>query len=259
MNTKEISASIAQKLPQLFECSPAPQEGTRVRTPLLYPDGRVVDVFIMNRGDEYLLTDFGEALGWLRMQSTSIRRSRKQNLLILDLCETLGIDLQGGQLTLRSPDNADLAEAVTRVAQAIVKVSDLWYTLRHQAWETTADEVDEWLQEKQIAFERSVQQPGRSGRNWTIDYRTRIRERTTLVTLLSTGTRGTVHRITEHALAGWIDLRYLQDSQPSLIFVSLFDDREDVWQAEDFELAEHCSEIARWSRPDEFEKILTMQ
>ena len=256
MNVNELCVSVGKSLPPLFVCSPAPQEGVRVRTPLLYPDGGVVDVFVLERGYRYTVTDYGDALGWLGLQSVSRRRSRKQQLLVQDVCQTLRIELFQGELTLRSVANDALGEAVLRVAQAVVRVSDLWFTLRSQSLQTTADEVDEWLREKDIRFERAVRQSGRSGQNWTIDFRTLTDERTSLVFLLSTGSRGATRRILEHVLAGWVDLSHLKASQPSLAFVSLFDDTEDVWQQEDFSLVEDHSEVARWSRPDEFERIL---
>ena len=62
--------------------------------------------------------------------------------------------------------------------------------------------------------------------------------------------------MTERVLAGCIDLNHLKGSQPHLAFVSLFDDTEDVWRKEDFSLVEQHSEVARWSRPDEFEQLL---
>ena len=39
MSAEEVRRSIAETAPSLFECSPAPQGGVRVRTPLVYPDG----------------------------------------------------------------------------------------------------------------------------------------------------------------------------------------------------------------------------
>jgi len=63
-------------------------------------------------------------------------------------------------------------------------------------------------------------------------------------------------RIAEHVLAGCTDLSHLPHEQSDLVFVSLFDDIGDVWQTADYGLVEQCSEIAHWSRPDEFERIL---
>ena len=190
MNSAELCASIATTLPPLFVCSPAPLEGVRVRTPMLYPDGGVVDVFVLERGSGYTITDFGEALGWLGLQSVSRQRSPKQQVLIQDVCQTLRIELFQGQLVLREVMNDQLGESVLRVAQAVVRISDLWFTLRSQSLQTTADEVDEWLREKRIPFERRVTKQGRSTQNWTIDFETQTNNKTSLVFLLNTGSRG---------------------------------------------------------------------
>ena len=255
MNSVELCNSISNGLPELFRCSPAPDEGVRVRTPLMYPDGGIVDVFVLKRGDFYQITDFGETLGWLRMQSVSKRRSKKQNLMVEDVCHTLGIKLSQGQMMLRSETNENIGERVLRVAQAAVRVSDLWFTLRTRAVETMADEVNEWLSERKIPFERDVRKRGRSGREWNIDYRTRVNEKTSLVFLLSTGSRATAPRITEHVLASCIDLSHFEPPKPQL--VSVFDDTQDIWREEDFKLVEEGSKIACWSRPDKFEQMLT--
>ena len=256
MNDDQLCATIGQSLPTLFTCSPAPQEGVRVRTPMLYPDGDVVDVFVLERGETYTVTDFGDTLGWLGLQSTSRGRSRRQEALVRDVCQTLRIELVQDQLALQQVSSEELAESVLRVSQAAVRVSDLWFTLRSQALQTTADEVDEWLQEKRIPFDRAVQRQGRSTRTWTVDFATYADSRTALIFLLSTGTRGAVRRLAEHVLACFVDLNHLKVTEQGLSFVSLFDDTEDVWRAEDFNLLSEQSEIARWSRPDKFERLI---
>ena len=256
MNINELCASIGRSLPAMFVCSPAPLEGVRVRTPMLYPDGGVVDVFILERGSDYLVTDFGDTLGWLGIQSASQQRSPKQQMLIRDVCQTLNIELRQDQLVISSVQRATLGESVMRLAQAAVRVSDLWFTFRSQSFQTTADEVDEWLREKQISFQRRVTKQGRSERQWTVDFETKIDDRTSLVFLLSTGSRGAVHRLTEHVVTGCMDLNHLRATQSSLAFISLFDDTLDVWLPEDFNLVKEISEVGLWSRPDEFELLL---
>ncbi len=255
MNSGELCASLGATLPPLFECSLAPQEGTRVRTPMMYPDGGMVDVFVLQRDDKYFVTDFGDALGWLYIQSVGRSRSQKQQLLIEDVCQTLGVELHHGQITLRDIEERNLGEGVIRLAQAVVRVSDIWFTMRNQIFQTTADDVEEWLREKQIPFERGVKQVGRSTRDWTIDFRV-SGEKTTFVFLLSTGSRGAVRDITNRVVAGCVDLSHLKSTQPELSFVSLFDDTQDVWKQEDFSMVNSVSEVAYWSHPNEFARIL---
>ena len=257
MNSNELCSILAPSLPPLFVCSEAGQEGVRVRTPMLYPDGGVVDVFVLERGGGYAVTDFGDALGWLWLQSISRRRSARQESLIQDVCQTLRIDLVNDQLVVRGVTPATLGDAVLSVAQAAVRVSDLWFTIRSQTFQTTADEVAEWLSEKRIHFRRNVSKPGRSTREWTVNFETQTDHLTTLVFLLSTGTRGAVHRITDQVVTGCMDLNHLKENQPNLDLVSLFDDTVDVWRPEDFNLVEVYSQTARWSAPDELYALLT--
>lgn len=95
-----------------------------MRTPLMYPDGGVVDVFILQRNGGLTITDLGESLGWLRMQSASKSRSLKQNRMIGDVCQTLGLELERGQLVLRVAADAAVGDSVLRVAQGAVRVSE---------------------------------------------------------------------------------------------------------------------------------------
>ena len=48
-----------------------------------YPDGGFVDVFVAaGEAGRYLVTDFGDTLGWLRMNSTGSKLS--PNLALID-------------------------------------------------------------------------------------------------------------------------------------------------------------------------------
>ena len=145
-----------------------------------------------------------------------------------------------------------MGKAVTRLAQGALRVADLWFTTRTRSVESANDEVEEFLKEKAIPFERGGTLIGRSGKSWRIDFHTRTPARSSLVSVLSTGSRGASRSMAEHVLASWYDLSNLKIGPEALQFVSLFDDTLDVWSAEDFNLVSDLSEIAHWSKPDEF-------
>lgn len=256
MTPKLLCDWLQLSLPELYVCSPAPQEGVRVRTPLMYPDGDLVDVFVLERGDERVVTDHGDALGWLTRRAASGKLSEGQQAILRDVCRTQGVELHGGRLLRRCAGDASVADAVERVALSAVRVADICYTFRVRTQRTVGDEVNEWLRTREFGVERQVKRLGESNREWTVDYQVRSDARTSMVLLLSTGTKGAVRRIVEHALAGWVDLDHLRGAEAGLAFVSLFDDTVDVWRAEDFRLVEGVSEIARWSHREQFEEIL---
>ncbi len=255
MTSAELCESLRGGLPALFECALEPQGGVRVRTPLLYPDGGGVDVFVLERAGTHVVTDHGDALGWLRMQSAGGKLSPKQRRLIDDVLLTVGVEVEQGQVRLRCEDPGELPDVIQRVAQAVVRVSDIWFTFRTRSAESIAEEVDDWLRERAFEYERAVRRSGGSGRDWTIDYQIVSGSHTALLFLLSSGSRAAARRISEHVLAGCFDLRHLADAGEASL-ISLFDDTTDVWQAEDLNLVEAVSETVMWSRPDELERAL---
>ncbi len=239
------------RLGELFLCS-SMDGHTRIRTPFLYPDGDVIDLFVREGNDVATVSDLGETLRWLKMQSLSPRRSQRQQKLVEDVCLNHGIELYRGMLMARVRAGDDLASVVMRVSQAALRVADIWFTMRTRSFESVAEEVEQCLAEKQIPYERGPTLVGRSGRTWRPDFHTRLPTKSSLVYVLSTGSRGAARGVAEHVLAGWYDLTSLHVGPEALQFVSLFDDTMDVWSAEDFNLLSDLSTIARWSQPEQF-------
>jgi hypothetical protein len=248
-------ALIAQQVGELFVCTPH-DKYTRIRTPYLYPDGDVIDLFLRESNGSLTLTDLGETLRWFRMQTTSMRRSPKQSQAIEDICLNHGVELFKGMLVLRVSRPEDLSKAVMRISQAALRVSDLWFSLRNRAVQSITDEVAEFLTEREIRHERAEKIPGRSGRIWAVDFHTWTPNRSSLIYVLSTGSKAGARSIVEHVVASWYDLSHMKAGAQPLSFVSLFDDTLDVWTEQDFRLAGDLSDTGMWSRPDEFESLL---
>ena len=242
---------ITQRVGELYSCAEI-NDYVRIRTPYLYPDGDYIDVFFRQEGAYGTVSDLGETIRWLRMQSTSQKRTPKQNQLIEDVIMTHGVEFYRGMLSARVQRPEELAANVSRLAQACLRVSDLYFTLRRRAVESVVDEVADFLELKRVEFVRSERIPGRSGRVWSIDFHTRLPVRSSLVHVLSTGSRAAARGISNHVLACWYDLSHLSAGPEGLRFVSLFDDTMDVWSPEDFRLVGELSQVTLWSRPDQF-------
>lgn len=246
---------IASQMGLLFTCEPV--DGyVKIQTPFLYPDGDVIDLFYKENGDTAILTDFGETLRWLRMQTISQRRSPRQQQLITDICLTHDIKFHQGMFSVQIKRTEDMAETVIRLSQVLLKVADLWFTFRGRAEGFIIDEVEDLFKEYFVQFERSPHVYGRSRRLWRPDFRIKQKQHGALVNVLSTGSRAASRNIAVNVYAMWHDLNHLTVGQDPLKFVSLFDDTVDVWNEEDLNLVGEVSDIAYWSRIDEFfEKI----
>jgi hypothetical protein len=247
--------TISDQVGSLFNCSNI-GDYVRIRTPFLYPDGDVIDLFFRESDGTFALTDLGESMRWLRMQTVSPSRSPKQRQLAQDVALTHGVEIFKGMLTTRVDNMDELPSAVVRLGQAAVRIADLWFTFRSRAVESVTDEVQDLLEEKDIPFERGEKISGRSGRVWKPDFHVRHPKRSALVYVLASGSKAAARGIAEHVLASWYDLDHLKIGPQALRFVSLFDDTVDIWVPEDFRLLNDLSDVAHWSKPEEFIDLL---
>jgi len=245
------SEKITKRIGELFTYSSI-NEYIRIETPFLYPDGDIIDLFLKEAGEYITLTDLGETLGWLKMQTVAQELSLRQRQLINDICLLHGIEFYLGAFMLRLKQSDDLAEGIVRLSQAVLRVSDLRFTFRSITGISAVDEVEELLQERQISFERNPEFTGKSGRVWRPDFRIRHPRHNSLIYILSTGSRSRAQEEADRTLAAWHDLSNWKAGPEALRFISLFDDTLDVWTEEDFRLVEDVSEVTYLSRPDEF-------
>lgn len=72
-----LCQQIADTAGQLFDYAEV-NGFVRIRTPYLYPDGDVIDLYWKEHNGQQILTDLGETLRWLETQSPSKQLSKKQ-------------------------------------------------------------------------------------------------------------------------------------------------------------------------------------
>jgi hypothetical protein len=258
LEPESISSALSEGLGPLFGCSQM-KDLIRIRTPFLYPDGDVIDLFVkpyaLEGGSIGTVTDLGETLRWLNSNTIATKRSPKQNLLIADITQMHGVQFFKGMLNLRFSRLEELAEAVTHLGQAAVRVSDLIFTTRMRSVESVTDEVADLLSARHLPYERNAKIVGRSGNVWKMSFHVSAPEKASYVNVLATGSQSAARQMAKNAVAIWHDLSGYKISGP-IGFISLIDDSSDVWSPEDLNLIESISEVARWSEPDSLLQLL---
>ena len=131
MMPDEAQRTLHEQIRSQLSCAPGPRDEVRVLTPLMYPDRDTIDVFVFARDGQLVATDHGDAIGWLftRCGVSYSELSARQRGLLDDICRSLGVAFEQGELTVRCAETARLAQSVMLVAQAIARVADLSYTL----------------------------------------------------------------------------------------------------------------------------------
>lgn len=103
----------------------------RVRTPFMYPDGEIIDVFCMPSENGTTVTDFGETINWLSSLSLQPNISEQQNAIIRDISVTHNTNFDNERISAVCRSDELLAETIIKVTHACVRVSDLWFGSRY--------------------------------------------------------------------------------------------------------------------------------
>ena len=128
MNVEAMVRGLQDSLPDIFNCTEMPSGSVRVRTRLTYPDGTLVDVFLIGRADgAVVVTDFGNTIRWLRMRSDK-GLTRGQNRKIGKVCQSLNVARTQNRVTVLAKDCRALGDPVARVAQAAVLISHIGFS-----------------------------------------------------------------------------------------------------------------------------------
>lgn len=75
--------NITKSMGEQFSCSEF-NGFIKVKTPYLYPDGDVIDIFVKYKDSGFILTDLGETIRWLLTHSISDFLSEKKDQQIAD-------------------------------------------------------------------------------------------------------------------------------------------------------------------------------
>ena len=123
-----IGDAVRGDLHEMFEFFPAAEGAVGVNAVLTYPDREEVQVWVLERDGEYLVTDHGEACGWLFRQGYAAELTAQQKSLVESVRRQLWLESDDGPLVARCPTLDAVPYAILRVALAAVRVADISYT-----------------------------------------------------------------------------------------------------------------------------------
>ena len=254
-----VSSDIPRAAPDLLTALAAPlfraeDRGPRLRivTPFALPDGDLLVVFVLRHSDPPLLGDLGETLRWLRSHTSAARRSEGLQQRIIEICTGLGVELERGELRTRTRPDEPLALALVRLAQACLRVSELWRSFRPRPASALLDEIDAELRARlsgrPLGITRGDRIAGISATTWSVDFRVRTPARHTLMFVLASERREHARKLAEHVVAACTDLAHLRKLRRTPVqFIAVFDDRGEAWSDAEARLVAPFATPYKWS------------
>jgi len=100
----------------------------RFRTPFILPDGTVIDIFIDEQTDHFIITDLGETVRWVKDQHPTMYLSEYQNTINVnhrkDVCLTHGLEFVNGVLFVKTKSTDNYAAVMLRLIQGIIRIAE---------------------------------------------------------------------------------------------------------------------------------------
>ena len=149
--------NIAHQISLVKECDVVRSGALRMETPFMYPNGSYVDVFLdrtegLFQGN-YTLSDYGQTGVFLenaqvKLGSTQIGSTQRRRQILRDVCDELHVAFRQGTLLVEIAGNevSDISDAIFRLSQACVRISDLASHQRLRSANPYRDDLEEFFE-----------------------------------------------------------------------------------------------------------------
>lgn len=219
-----------------------PRGHLRLETGFLYPDGSSVDVFLVEGRDLFdkiLLSDLGQTASWLLAVQVKPWLSQKRKAFLEDAIRLYGVRQEGGALELPLASLGELAEGVSRLGQACVRVADLTYTRRSSMQTVFTEDVEEVIADSDLQYQPNVEVPGKYGNVVRLDFLVEGKRTRSGVLTWSSANPSAAHVQANEILRRWIDLIDFPGSVDQRL--TIYDDRVASYRDDDLKRLEDRS------------------
>jgi hypothetical protein len=132
-----------------------------ITTPFLDRHNDHLQIYVKQNGDKYILTDDGYILSDLMMSGCDIHSPNRQNIL-QTILNSLGIKNEGDSLIIEARAE-NFPQKKHLLLQAMVSVNDMFMTAQPRVASLFLEDVEQFLELKEIRFTPLVQFTGKSG------------------------------------------------------------------------------------------------
>ncbi len=236
--------SLISRFSLINDCDVIKNGALRMSLPFQHLDGSYIDLFLQrNAADQWVLSDLGNTAAYLLDLHVKPWSSQKRMQVVADICKSLKIEQVKGQLQAVLTEaqlRKELPEAMVRLSQACIRVSDLALTRRLRTPVVFQDEMEEFLSVADLDFDKNVLLAGQFGNKVEVNFAVRGKSVSSLVQTLSTANSAAAHNLSNEVFRRWYDL---SNHRPKNQFVTVYDTNTDYFRDEDLKRIATLSSI----------------
>jgi len=123
-----------------------------INTPYEYPDGDEIDLFLITN-NKLILSDMGESIRHLMSYNINIKESKRRISIIEDIIRNSYVKYFKDEFYIELKDIKELSSASIELAQTIIRISDLLFTIKGRTIATFEEEVKDFLDYSKYDYE----------------------------------------------------------------------------------------------------------
>ncbi len=237
-----------------FSVEPS-EGGCILHTPYLDPDNDPISIAIGREGDQYIVTDMTDTMGFLFLHGIDLKPKSKQRWYLETTVRRLDVGFRGSELFATASEE-ELPDAIFRLLEAVRSALHLTYTAKTRSNLAFSDDVSAWLRENDLQAEERKQLIGAAGKPVVVDFVIpRAEQRPAYMYALHSETPWNARNLVNRTIVSWMELR---DVPLEFLSVCLLDDtvEEDVWKGQHPLLKRYTDVIGYWDTREELIEVL---
>lgn len=226
----------------------------RITLPYLNRNNDCTEIYIKIEGDSYLLTDDGETIDELEMSNFNLFSSQKRTEIFNRILLAHGVKISSNNELYITCSKEELPQRKHMLSQCMIKVSDLFYTSRNAVQSLFIEDVQSFLDSKEIRYSQDVSFLGISGLTTNYDF-------------LITKSKNAPERIikvvnsidqpqSNNILFLWNDTSQARQANPSVLYVFLQDKEKKIPQTVITSMKNYGVIPVQWSKRENFAEDL---
>lgn len=227
------------------------QGDCRIIFPFTRTDGDPIILYVIDKGDHYIVTDDGETHGMLLVSGVDIDTKKRQNRVDAAK-ERFNLDEASKEIRLTSSHD-DLGGRILDAYQAVQWIAFLVYTRQPYSPSYFRDKVASFLRENEYNFDEDVDVPAESeSRN--VDFEITGLSQPTYLESIQARNGSDLHGKSDETSLKWIKIGR---AQPNSRFITVVDDVDGVYKKANMKsLFDDSDAIIPWTEKDDLINVL---
>lgn len=141
-----------------------------ITTPFLDRHNDHLQIYVIKKGSEYILTDDGYTISDLAMSGMDMKNSEKRQKILKTLLNGFGVSIGENDDLYTKANFTNIGQKKHYLLQAVLAVNDMHVLSRENVYSLFKEEVEKYFKANEIFYSKDIKITGKTGFDHNIDF-----------------------------------------------------------------------------------------